>query len=86
MAQRRRKKVTATFVCPNCGEDVRVGALACPECGSDAETGWSDETLYDGIDLPWDGQELERSLKPGVGLGAKIIGIVLLILFVLAML
>ena len=29
-----------------------VDALACPECGSDAETGWSEDTLYDGLDLP----------------------------------
>ena len=39
------------FPCPNCGADVPSGALACPECGSDARTGWSDETLYDGLDL-----------------------------------
>jgi len=26
--------------------------LACPECGSDENTGWSEETLYDGLNLP----------------------------------
>jgi hypothetical protein len=41
-----------TFPCPNCGADVRAEARACPECGSDDETGWSEETLYDGLDLP----------------------------------
>lgn len=40
------------FACPNCGADVPAGAPACPECGSDARTGWSDETIYDGLDLP----------------------------------
>lgn len=41
-----------TFPCPNCGADVPSGAPACPECGSDAKTGWSDNTIYDGLDLP----------------------------------
>jgi hypothetical protein len=40
------------FICPNCGAEVTQGASACPECGSDDATGWSEETLYDGIDLP----------------------------------
>lgn len=42
----------ASFPCPNCGADVPSGAAACPECGSDARTGWSDDTIYDGLDLP----------------------------------
>ena len=40
------------FVCPNCGAEVSPKALACPECGSDERTGWSDDTMYDGLDLP----------------------------------
>ena len=40
------------FVCPNCGAELPLKALACPECGSDENTGWSDETMYDGLDLP----------------------------------
>ncbi len=40
------------FVCPNCGAEVPVKALSCPECGSDEETGWSEDTMYDGLDLP----------------------------------
>jgi len=39
-------------VCPNCGAEVPRGAKACPECGSDEETGWSDETAGEGLDLP----------------------------------
>ncbi|MEM7627378.1 MAG: zinc ribbon domain-containing protein [Planctomycetota bacterium] len=46
------RRAPETFTCPNCGADVRVGALACPECGSDEDTGWSDDTMYDGLDLP----------------------------------
>jgi rubredoxin len=40
------------FVCPNCGAEVPVKALSCPECGSDEKTGWSEDTMYDGLDLP----------------------------------
>lgn len=44
--------MTDYFVCPNCGEDVSPKALSCPDCGSDEKTGWSEDTLYDGLDLP----------------------------------
>jgi len=40
-----------TFVCPNCGGDVPIRAKACPHCGSDENTGWSEDTYLDGIDL-----------------------------------
>ncbi len=40
------------FICPNCGAEVPIKALSCPECGSDDQTGWSEDTLYDGMDLP----------------------------------
>ena len=39
------------FICPNCGAEVAMKALACPECGADDLTGWSEDTLYDGIDF-----------------------------------
>ena len=40
------------FICPNCGAKVPVKSLSCPECGSDEKTGWSEDTMYDGLDLP----------------------------------
>ncbi len=40
------------FICPNCGAEVPIKALSCPECGSDEKTGWSEDTMYDGLDLP----------------------------------
>ncbi len=40
------------FVCPICGTDLPLKARACPECGSDENTGWSEDTMYDGLDLP----------------------------------
>lgn len=44
-------KTNQTFVCPNCGGEVRKGSAACPHCGSDHRTGWSDRTYLDGIDV-----------------------------------
>jgi len=39
---------------------VPAGALACPECGSDDETGWSQDTMYDDLDLPDPPQSIEQ--------------------------
>jgi uncharacterized membrane protein YvbJ len=47
-------KTNQTFVCPNCGGEVRKGSAACPHCGSDDQTGWSDGTYLDGINLGGD--------------------------------
>ena len=40
-----------TFICPNCGGEVPDKAKACPHCGSDENTGWSDETNLDDLNL-----------------------------------
>lgn len=40
-----------TFICPICGTEVNLDAVVCPECGSDDETGWSEDTAYDGLYL-----------------------------------
>ena len=45
------KRALETFVCPNCGAEVPVVAMACPDCGSDEQTGWSEDVIYDGLDL-----------------------------------
>lgn len=39
------------FICPHCEAQVPLGAAACPECGSDEKTGWSENTVYDGLFL-----------------------------------
>ena len=39
------------FCCPNCGAEVPIKDKSCPDCGSDENTGWSEETIYDGLDL-----------------------------------
>ncbi|NLW30169.1 MAG: zinc ribbon domain-containing protein [Fibrobacter sp.] len=38
--------------CTYCGEEISGNAKACPHCGSDEQTGWSDKTYLDGIDIP----------------------------------
>lgn len=49
--------------CPYCGEPINRNAKACPHCGSDEQTGWSNDTYLDGIDLPddVDYEELRRN-------------------------
>ncbi len=37
--------------CPYCGELIKEKAKVCSHCGSDEQTGWSDQTHLDGIDL-----------------------------------
>jgi len=46
------------FICPHCEAQVPLGAAACPECGSDEKTGWSENTVYDGLDLYDDEDDL----------------------------
>jgi hypothetical protein len=38
--------------CANCGAAIPPRAKACPACGADERTGWRDESVYDGLDLP----------------------------------
>jgi len=37
--------------CPYCGEMIPKNAQSCSFCGSDEQTGWSDQTYLDGIDI-----------------------------------
>ncbi len=57
------------FICPVCGAEVPAQAQACPECGSDENTGWSDNTIYDGtgIEAPeeFDYEEWKRREMAG---------------------
>ncbi|MFT3780487.1 MAG: zinc ribbon domain-containing protein [Nibricoccus sp.] len=40
--------------CANCGAPIPPKARACPECGADERTGWAEQSVYDGLDLPED--------------------------------
>ncbi len=76
-----------SFVCPSCGADVYEGANACPECGSDERTGWSENTLYDGLDLPSEafGEDQSESShkKSRKDAWLMAIGMILLLIFTL---
>jgi len=80
---RRRRKVRRTFACPNCGADVPVGAAVCRECGSDHTTGWSEDTLYDGLDLPDPGYGPEEPAPRRSRFPWRAIAIGMVVLFVL---
>ncbi len=47
--------------CANCGTPLRRDAKACPECGADERSGWRAESIYDGLDLPEDAFEDDKS-------------------------
>jgi hypothetical protein len=73
------------FICPNCGAEVPLRSLACPECGADDRTGWSEDTLYDGLDLPdLDEPEPPSRISPfQKRLFMLIIAVISLVLFLL---
>ena len=56
--------------CPVCGEVVPVGAASCRSCGSCPDSGWSEDTVYDGLGLPDEafedgsGKTMKNSEKP----------------------
>ncbi len=49
--------------CPVCGAFVAAGETSCKECGACPKTGWSEDTAYDGLDLPLDESEGETAPK-----------------------
>ncbi|HKP98542.1 MAG TPA: zinc-ribbon domain-containing protein [Fibrobacteria bacterium] len=73
--------------CPHCGERIDRTAKSCRHCGSDDNTGWSEATYLDGLDLPEEGEyedglEAEGFKKPApapnrVLMGAVSVGILL---------
>lgn len=52
--------------CAQCGEEIPPSARACPGCGADERTGWREQSIYDGLDLP----EEEDSARPAKNRGA----------------
>lgn len=47
-----------------CGQHVPAGAVSCKECGACPNTGWSEDTAADGLDLPETEEEIR---KPKLG-------------------
>lgn len=51
--------------CAHCGAAIPPRAKACPECGADERSGWREQSLYDGLDLPESAWEDEAGRAPG---------------------
>jgi hypothetical protein len=64
---KKEKRNDAYFVCPNCGAELSAGARVCRDCGSDENTGWSESTYLDGIDLSFDEDDYEETVKRELG-------------------
>lgn len=75
------------FTCPVCGEVVRAEALACPACGADEDTGWSEDSAYDGVDLPDEvfGEQTRETRQRSPLFGAVALLLVVLILLLVLM-
>lgn len=78
------RQASTPAVCANCGADIPPKSLACPECGADERTGWREQSIYDGLDLPDEAYPAEKPLRRGWPLGWKITAIVLIVLAALA--
>lgn len=82
-------------ICPYCGEAINENASVCPYCGSDEQTGWSDKTYLDGIDISdMDDEEYNEMLHSEFGIRNKkqtdtkklitiIVAVILLVLFLI---
>lgn len=46
------KDPTPPDECAQCGAAIPPRARACPGCGADERTGWREQSVYDGLDLP----------------------------------
>ena len=49
--------------CAHCGAALSRHAKACPACGADERTGWREQSVYDGIDLPDEAWAEEASFR-----------------------
>lgn len=78
----RRGNTPAT--CAVCGTALSPSARACPECGADERTGWSETSVYDGLDLPDDPEDVSgRPKAVSAGMPWYWLAIAVLLLFLL---
>ena len=88
------RRDASTVPCPHCGEHIKKDARACPHCGSDEQTGWSDRTYLDGVELgdDVDYNELVQNEFPSHSPAPKkipwiaVAGVTVLFFFIAAML
>jgi len=70
--------------CANCGAAIPPKARACPECGADERTGWAEQSIYDGLDLPDDGDTRSRQNRQASQWFWWLIGAALIVVLVIA--
>ncbi|MEN9662752.1 MAG: hypothetical protein RL324_1701 [Verrucomicrobiota bacterium] len=71
--------------CANCGAAIPRKARACPGCGADERTGWREDSIYDGLDLPdeADDEPPQKPVRRGVAWYWIAVGLALAALLVL---
>jgi hypothetical protein len=71
--------------CANCGADIPRSARSCPGCGADERTGWRDNSVYDGLDLPDESYDEpgQKPLRRGLAWYWIVVGLGLLVLLIL---
>ncbi len=79
------KSLPAPEQCAICGAEIPKNSRACPECGADERTGWREQSLYDGLDLP-DAEAETKPTRAGTGLLWKVTGLVVLVLMAVLLL
>lgn len=74
--------------CANCGAAISRSARVCPACGADERTGWRNQSIYDGLDLPDAAFEDFASPPPARRTGPAwywwVVGVGILVLFSLS--
>ena len=71
--------------CAHCGAEIPRTARACPGCGADERTGWRENSVYDGLDLPDEAcdEPASQPLRRGVAWYWIVVGLGLLVLLIL---
>jgi hypothetical protein len=71
--------------CANCGAEIPRSARACPGCGADERTGWRENSIYDGLDLPDEafGDQPEKPARRGIAWYWIVVGLALIALLIL---
>jgi len=54
-------------ICPNCGAGLPRRARSCPECGADENSGWSESTGTEHLDLPGEKFDYEEFTRREFG-------------------
>jgi hypothetical protein len=79
MAKDKKRRLKAPNVCPVCGEDVPLNALACPECGADHNSGWrEDAEAHEALDLPEEDFDYNEFIQREFGPSFKPAGVKLI--------